>query len=348
MKTWITTLVLFFIAALPVNAQKDIRDIIENISETTVSNLRTRYADSLQSQRIGVFNLDRHVLNEANLNYSAFENYITDQIIISLMNNREQVGFDVVERGSLEKVLLEQQFSMTDLVDQTRSIEAGKLLNATIILTGSYQVLPDVIDLTIKLTDVQSGSLITVLSYEMKIDKKVDHLLGIKEDLALREKREQRQKELYNKPKRARSGNFFGGGVGLFYLNCKGSTNINHYAGTLDVSFGYRRLITSIGYGYFSYKYDLINNHFLLAGLSVRVLPFVKLGYMLGFPLDKDNSLGETVSSRSQMAHYMKWTFLELNAVDLSFHYAYLNNDGFAQYSSKKNFEFLGFGVSLH
>jgi TolB-like protein len=334
-------------AALPSFSQSDIRDIIENIAKAAVSNIKTKYAESSQIQRIGVFNLDRQVLNEANLSYSAFENYLTDQIIISLMNNKERLDFDVVERGSLEKVMVEQQFSMTDLVDQSKSIEAGKLLNASIILTGTYQVLPDNVSLTVKLTDVQSGCIITVMSYEMEIDKRVDHLLGIKSDMAYRQKREQRQKELY-RPQKNRSQNFFGGGVSMFYLNCKGETPINQYAGTLDVSFGYRRLVTSIGYGYFSYKYDLANNHFLLAGLSLKIIPFIKLGYMLGFPLDKDNSLGQTVSSRGQMAHYLKWTFLETNSVDLSFHYTILNNDAFAENVTKKNLELYGFGIGFH
>lgn len=339
--------ILFLISYSFSYAQKDIRDVIENIAETTVSNLKTKYSDAPDKLRIGVFNFDRQVIKEANLTYTVFENFMTDQIIISLMNNREQIGFDVVERGSLEKVLLEQQFSMTDLVDQSKSVEAGKLLNAHVILTGTYQVLPKHISLTVKLTDVQSGSLITVMSYEMKIDKRVDNLLGIEDELAYQQKREQRQKELYQ-PKRKRSQSFFGGGISVMYLNATGSKDIDHYAGTLDVSFGYRRLVTSIGYGYFSYKYDLMNNHFLIAGLSLRVIPFVKLGYMAGIPLDKDNSLGQTVSSGSQMVHYLKWTFLELNPVDLSFTYAYINNRAFAQNASKKNVEFIGFGLSFH
>ena len=340
-------LVFAFISNSSLFAQKDIRDVIDNIAETTVSNLRIKYADETNKMRIGVFNFDRQVIKEANLTYTVFENFMTDQIIISLMNNREQIGFDVVERGSLEKVLLEQQFSMTDFVDQSRNVEAGKLLNANVILTGTYQVLKENISLTVKLTDVQSGSLVTVMSYEMKIDKRVDNLLGIEDELAYREKREQRQKELYQ-PKKKRPKSFFGGGVSVMYLNCKGSRDIDHYAGTLDVSFGYRRVVTSIGYGYFSYKYDLVNNHFLIGGLSLRVIPFVKLGYMAGLPMDKDNSLGQTVSSGSHMVHYLKWTFLELNPLDLSFNYAYISNKSFAQYASTKKFEFLGFGLSFH
>lgn len=340
-------LVCSLLTVSPLSAQKDIRSVIENISETTVSNLKTKYALSEKPVRIGIFNFDRQVLNEANLSYTVFENFMTDQIVIGIMNNREGLDFDILERGSLEKVLLEQQFAMTDLVDQSKNIEAGKMLNANVILTGSYQVLSETIQLTVKLTDVPSGSLIKVTSYEMKIDKRVDNLLGITDDRTFREKNIQRRKEIQQVAKN-RNQNFFGGGVSLMYLNSSGKPDIDHYAGTLDVAFFYRRLVTSIGYGYYSYKYDLRNNHFLLAGLSFRVISFIRLGYMVGFPLDKDNSLGQTVSTGSQTAHYLKWTFLELKSFDFSVNYAVINKRAFAQYSDNSNFEFWGLGLSFH
>lgn len=341
-------LLIYLAASIhPLYAQDDVRDVIENISEATVSNLRTKYTGHPEIIRIGVFNFDRQIINEANLTYSVFENYLTDQIIIGLMNNKERVDFDVVERGSLEKILLEQQLSMTDLVDQTKSVEAGKLLNANVILTGTYQVLPENIQITTKLTDVQSGSLIAIMSYELKINKRVDNLLGIKDDMLYREKQQQRQKEL-SKPGKGQRENFFGGGVGLYYLNSTGKPNIDHYAGTMDVSFGYRRIVTSIGYGYYSYKNDLNNNHFLLTGLSMRIISFIRLGYLLGFPLDKDNSLGQTFSKGSHMAHYLKWTFIELHSIDFSLNYAFLSKNAFSSYTRDKNYEFWGFGLSFH
>ncbi|MBL7995978.1 hypothetical protein JNM05_11465 [bacterium] len=344
---FLITLLCLAAAYPPLFAQKDIRDVTELIAETTVSNLQARYANNPGTVRIGVFNLDRQVLNEANLTYSIFENYVTDQIIIGLMNNKARIEFDVVERGSLEKVLLEQQLAISDLVDQSKSVQAGKLLNASVILTGSYQVLPEHIQITMKLTDVQTGSLITAMSYEIKIDNRVDNLLGIKDEMAFHEKSRQRQKEL-NQRIKGRSQSFFGGGMSLMYLNSSGKTDIDHYAGTLDVSFGYRRVVTSIGYGYYSYKYDLRNNHYLLAGLSIRIISFLRLGYMVGFPLDKDNSLGQTVSSGSQTAHYLKWTAFELRQCDISLNYAVINKRAFAQYSNNTNFEFWGLGLSFH
>jgi curli biogenesis system outer membrane secretion channel CsgG len=46
-------------------------------------------------------------------------------------------SYEVVERALLNKIIEEQRFQLSDLVDPSKAVELGKLLGADLILTGS-------------------------------------------------------------------------------------------------------------------------------------------------------------------------------------------------------------------
>lgn len=60
---------------------------------------------------------------------------LSDMLTTGITASRDVI---VVERSSLQKVIDEQKLSMSGMVDETKAVELGKLLNAQFILTGSY------------------------------------------------------------------------------------------------------------------------------------------------------------------------------------------------------------------
>jgi TolB-like protein len=70
-------------------------------------------------------------------------------------------GLKIIERGNIDKVLAEQnlQASRADL-DPTSSVKVGKLLGATLIVTGAYQRAEKSVRLTARFVKVETGEIV--------------------------------------------------------------------------------------------------------------------------------------------------------------------------------------------
>ena len=66
--------------------------------------------------------------------------------------------YEVVERALLNKVLEEQKFQISDLVDPTKAVELGKLLGADLILTGSVVKIGTSYTINARFIDVRTGT----------------------------------------------------------------------------------------------------------------------------------------------------------------------------------------------
>ena len=72
----------------------------------------------------------------------------------------ELIGTDkfiVLERGELEKVLTEQELSMSGVTDSETAVEVGKLVGAEFVLVGSISRLGNTYILNVRLIKVESG-----------------------------------------------------------------------------------------------------------------------------------------------------------------------------------------------
>ncbi|HND78557.1 MAG TPA: hypothetical protein PLN79_14815, partial [bacterium] len=118
---WLKYGMIFLAASLSLFAKDDLDDVIENASKRVIRRLRDRMKDPTTPVRIGVFNFERLDTYES-LTYHVFENYVNDQIVLTLMKNRGKLQFEVVERNSLEKVIREQDFGASDYVNQDQSV----------------------------------------------------------------------------------------------------------------------------------------------------------------------------------------------------------------------------------
>lgn len=68
-----------------------------------------------------------------NLDFSYNES-VSEEVSFALMN---EGYFDILERNELQRVVDEQSFQMTDLVDQSTAVQIGGMLGAEYILVGS-------------------------------------------------------------------------------------------------------------------------------------------------------------------------------------------------------------------
>lgn len=66
--------------------------------------------------------------------------------------------FVLVERAAMEQVISEQRFSVSDLADQEKAVELGKLLSASKVIVGDIGRINQTYSITIRLIDVQTGS----------------------------------------------------------------------------------------------------------------------------------------------------------------------------------------------
>jgi TolB-like protein len=65
--------------------------------------------------------------------------------------------FTVLERGALEKVLAEQELSMSGVADEQTAVRVGKLVGAKFVMVGSISKLGSNYILNSRLIDVESG-----------------------------------------------------------------------------------------------------------------------------------------------------------------------------------------------
>lgn len=89
--------------------------------------------------------------------------------------------FNLVERADLEKVLKEQALQLSGVTDDSKAVQAGKVLNADALLFGSVAEAGDNITITAKLVDTETGAVLseTVTMPKAELIKTADALLDM-------------------------------------------------------------------------------------------------------------------------------------------------------------------------
>jgi len=68
--------------------------------------------------------------------------------------------FDVVERALLQKILSEQQMSISGIIDENSATQLGKILGVKVIISGSVMKLQNVLEVNSRIIDVETASII--------------------------------------------------------------------------------------------------------------------------------------------------------------------------------------------
>ena len=82
---------------------------------------------------------------------------VTDLLITELVNCGE---FDVLERTQVLQVLNEQGFQQTGVTDTSAAVEAGRMLNADMVMIGTLQQFDQSLVINVRLVEVSSAKIL--------------------------------------------------------------------------------------------------------------------------------------------------------------------------------------------
>jgi TolB-like protein len=89
---------------------------------------------------------------------------------------------NVVERNSLKKIMEELSLSQSDLVDEKKALQIGKLASASKLIYGSFIVQGKSVVINGKLTETESGVILATFS----VKGPVDSILSLQSELAIK------------------------------------------------------------------------------------------------------------------------------------------------------------------
>ena len=103
------------------------------------------------------------VLNFEALSIKEDESYILTQGLISELIN---IGhYRIIERGSIDKILKEQQFQTSGCTNSECAVEIGQLINSDYVLIGTVSRLGSTYRIDARIIDVESGEAINSAAY---------------------------------------------------------------------------------------------------------------------------------------------------------------------------------------
>lgn len=132
--------------------------------------------ESVSKTNFNLQGIDRVAVIEVSgdLNSEAAKNQIADFIAIEFLRK----GFSPIERSQVSKILQEQQFQASGLTSQEGAARAGQLLNVQGCIMVNIPKFDESINMTIKMVDVNNGSLIWMGSGSGTTGKTMATVLG--------------------------------------------------------------------------------------------------------------------------------------------------------------------------
>ncbi len=123
---------------------------------SVIINILPLAADEINAKElVAVFPLKAEGVSDSEA--SVFTNHITAQI-------HESGKFRVIDRSEQEKLLNELKFSLSGCVDESCQLEAGKMLSANKIITGSLGIFGEDYLVSLKFIEVETGETINTVS----------------------------------------------------------------------------------------------------------------------------------------------------------------------------------------
>ncbi len=103
---------------------------------------------------------------------------LTERIREIFVNSNQ---YKVIDRNTINLVIEEQKFQLSDLVDAERTVKIGKLLGAQFIVTGNLTKIENLNTMSLRIIDVETGVIVSQVSGE--IDGGLNELLNLTEML---------------------------------------------------------------------------------------------------------------------------------------------------------------------
>lgn len=170
MKRILSTLLLVTITAATARSgePKDFTVVIKEIADLMQETNKTG-----KPQRLAVVTFIPTKAADADKK-NEFGEYITESLI-SAVGAKKNL-FKLFERKRLDAVLKENDFMLSDLVDQNQAQKVGELLPIDILFSGTYTRLKNYIDVNSRLIDVVTGEILMSFSGRIKM---TDDLLSL-------------------------------------------------------------------------------------------------------------------------------------------------------------------------
>ncbi len=92
---------------------------------------------------------------------------MAEKLVSSLV---EYQRFRVIERSQLDKILKEQKFGLSDLVESSTAARLGKLVGVDCLVVGSAWVAGGAVDLTMRLVDTETGEVLATRAGQCRAD----------------------------------------------------------------------------------------------------------------------------------------------------------------------------------
>lgn len=103
-----------------------------------------------------------------------------------LRTNLTQLGtYQLIERGRMEQILMEQDFQMTGCTSDECAVEIGQLLGAELMLAGSIGKVGNTWTIEMRIVDVETGAIVRTASYDTRSEVDVVLTEGMR-DAAIR------------------------------------------------------------------------------------------------------------------------------------------------------------------
>ena len=91
--------------------------------------------------------------------YDGLGKAMSSMLISDIESNVSPKRLQLVERAQIQKILKEQNFQASKVVDKATSVKAGKLLGVKYLLVGGIFLLKDVLVINARLTDIETGDI---------------------------------------------------------------------------------------------------------------------------------------------------------------------------------------------
>ena len=115
-----------------------------------------------------------------NPKYSGLGKAMSSMLISDIESNTSKQKIQLVERGQIQKILKEQNFQSTKLVDKSSTVKTGKILGVKYLLIGEIFILNEQLIINARLTNTETGE----ITFSNKQEGKLVSWLNLKTNIA--------------------------------------------------------------------------------------------------------------------------------------------------------------------
>ena len=136
------------------------------------------FRSNAQSTKIAILDFENV---SGNLKYTGLGKAMSSMLISDIEANTSKQKIQLIERGQIQKILKEQNFQSSKLVDKASTVKTGKVLGVKYLLIGEIFILNDQLVINARLANTESGE----ITFSKKQEGKLTDWLRLKTNIAV-------------------------------------------------------------------------------------------------------------------------------------------------------------------